>query len=1075
MSTESAPQVTTASIDRSGVSVATSSRNVRSARAGTIYDQAALAAAQPVWFHPMPDGGYLAVFSRRLTGAAPGEPTATGTILHRSATVVTEPCWSRVDPRTGRRGDVESIPSLESGSRTLTAAATRGDFLFTLNLHRAVGSQDARPLLQNFRVTAQGNIVLEGEEFIPGGLGLGLHVDRSNVWVFGDGGGGRLALARKNWGRVGSLADPNAARNWQYRGQGGWYSDPAKLAPLPGVGPDGLPADGPCSVALLRDRFYLAATAKVDRVPAVPGTPTGATTGAAALAALRSAIEQLTAVLNGALNGFLRVGPGLVSIVTELLARASDAVSGESGSRNSTTTGLVSQFLNAVTGTGQQAQDPGALLAQVMGSIAAAPVVGGLAAEASDFLEGVFTSALGLLPAPTAPDPAAILTGIVETLTGTDLTTGTGPTGTTGGRAAVPASWHSRFYTSRRVDETWSLVGAAEPIPLGDEDTYLGGGVQLQPQLALSRGFDNTVTTNGVTVLDPASHHVQVFSGSASQTVVLPSTSKVSGTTIEPDGSVTVPISSLPNLSIADASVAEGGQGTANIRFTVTSTLSPDTPVTVDYQTVSGTATPGQDYVTASGTLTIDGGTTSKQVSITVNGDTTVEADERFTVTLSNPSGAVIARATATGTITNDDSASALADLLDDLKNIMGGVASGAISTGSALVSTVSTILEQSARTITGVVGDVGSAVLGLVEDLIDFVSGGQVDLPGSYSSPGQMLASILDRITGGTGAVSQSVTQLGVSLFSAITSATDPVTDAFRQVVNGLTGILSFQMAAGPLTLLSESPPAGPNRVTYMSYTIHNQSTADLTVVSSGRGRTVTVPHGAGVVFTPYRSAPAAMDDWSWSFAATRAPVARVGFAHVRTVGVGTAGDDPDPTGDFTLDTRWSVFDPAAAAAPAAATPAPAPAPGTTAADPDLLRRLVKQFTAVTNQVSTGALSINGGVVDTVNSLLLGAVAAMTGTPVDLPGGEVRSLTTGFLQALAEDGPVASTATSLENLIRQITGGTGLTGGMVQGTAVTTPLEFVEQVADAAGDAAGEVLTGLSNLFAQIVNAITG
>lgn len=98
-----------------------------------------------------------------------------------------------------------------------------------------------------------------------------------------------------------------------------------------------------------------------------------------------------------------------------------------------------------------------------------------------------------------------------------------------------------------------------------------------------------------------------------------------------------------------------------------------------------------------------------------------------------------------------------------------------------------------------------------------------------------------------------------------------------------------------------------------------------------------------------------------------------------------------------------------------------------------------------------------------------------MTGTPVDLPGGEVRSLTTGFLQALAEDGPVASTATSLENLIRQITGGTGLTGGMVQGTAVTTPLEFVEQVADAAGDAAGEVLTGLSNLFAQIVNAITG
>jgi Ca2+-binding RTX toxin-like protein len=46
----------------------------------------------------------------------------------------------------------------------------------------------------------------------------------------------------------------------------------------------------------------------------------------------------------------------------------------------------------------------------------------------------------------------------------------------------------------------------------------------------------------------------------------------------------------------------------------------------------------------------------SKVVTINVNGDTTVEPDEGFTVTLSNPVGATITTATALGTILNDDS-----------------------------------------------------------------------------------------------------------------------------------------------------------------------------------------------------------------------------------------------------------------------------------------------------------------------------------------------------------------------------------------------------------------------------------
>ena len=55
--------------------------------------------------------------------------------------------------------------------------------------------------------------------------------------------------------------------------------------------------------------------------------------------------------------------------------------------------------------------------------------------------------------------------------------------------------------------------------------------------------------------------------------------------------------------------------------------------------------------------MTIAAGQTSATFTITINGDTTVEPNENFTVTLSNPTNATIADGTATGTITDDDAA----------------------------------------------------------------------------------------------------------------------------------------------------------------------------------------------------------------------------------------------------------------------------------------------------------------------------------------------------------------------------------------------------------------------------------
>lgn len=110
-----------------------------------------------------------------------------------------------------------------------------------------------------------------------------------------------------------------------------------------------------------------------------------------------------------------------------------------------------------------------------------------------------------------------------------------------------------------------------------------------------------------------------------------------------------------PAMSIRDASAVEGNSGTSALAFAVT--LSAATPVlaSAKFTTVAGTATAPSDYATASGTLLFKPGETSKQIAVPVVGDGTFEADEAFTVVLSSPVNATLLRASATGTITNDD------------------------------------------------------------------------------------------------------------------------------------------------------------------------------------------------------------------------------------------------------------------------------------------------------------------------------------------------------------------------------------------------------------------------------------
>lgn len=112
---------------------------------------------------------------------------------------------------------------------------------------------------------------------------------------------------------------------------------------------------------------------------------------------------------------------------------------------------------------------------------------------------------------------------------------------------------------------------------------------------------------------------------------------------------------SVPQLSIADASVTEGDSGSAILQVTVTLSAVSAQSVTVSFATANDTATGGSDYTGTSGTLVFMPGQTSRQINISIVGDTVDEANERVLVNLTNPIGATIGDAQGVVTINDND------------------------------------------------------------------------------------------------------------------------------------------------------------------------------------------------------------------------------------------------------------------------------------------------------------------------------------------------------------------------------------------------------------------------------------
>ena len=113
-------------------------------------------------------------------------------------------------------------------------------------------------------------------------------------------------------------------------------------------------------------------------------------------------------------------------------------------------------------------------------------------------------------------------------------------------------------------------------------------------------------------------------------------------------------------IGATDAVKAEGDSGTTQFTFTVTRSGDLSGADSVDWAVTGSGSDPADaaDFGGSlpSGTVFFAIGETTQLVTVDVSGDTDFEADEGFTVTLSNPSaGSQITTPTAAGTIQNDD------------------------------------------------------------------------------------------------------------------------------------------------------------------------------------------------------------------------------------------------------------------------------------------------------------------------------------------------------------------------------------------------------------------------------------
>jgi T1SS-143 domain-containing protein len=114
----------------------------------------------------------------------------------------------------------------------------------------------------------------------------------------------------------------------------------------------------------------------------------------------------------------------------------------------------------------------------------------------------------------------------------------------------------------------------------------------------------------------------------------------------------TIVDAAVPTISITGTPVVNEAAGT--VTYTVSLSESSVAPISVNYNSLSGTAVSGSDFGTIAGSLLFAPGETTKTIIVSITNDTVFEGGENFTVVLSGATNSTIATTTITTTIRDD-------------------------------------------------------------------------------------------------------------------------------------------------------------------------------------------------------------------------------------------------------------------------------------------------------------------------------------------------------------------------------------------------------------------------------------
>ena len=200
----------------------------------------------------------------------------------------------------------------------------------------------------------------------------------------------------------------------------------------------------------------------------------------------------------------------------------------------------------------------------------------------------------------------------------------------------VNANFNDALFTIDPTTAAATLVG-----PLGINNGFPFGAMEYDA--SADRFFIVNGGTGDLLTVNPATGAATVIGNTGQSSVVGLAAGSSSAPAVAPRA-----------VTVSNVSVTEGDQGTQTVTFNVTAQPGNGN-VTVNYQTVDGTATAGQDYVPTSGILTFTGAGGTQSVTVTVNSDTSFEGDETFFLQLTSVTGATIASGSGIATIVNND------------------------------------------------------------------------------------------------------------------------------------------------------------------------------------------------------------------------------------------------------------------------------------------------------------------------------------------------------------------------------------------------------------------------------------